>query len=180
MTEGAPVAPRSIARTARLHLRELVHDDAAFILELLNDPAWLRFIGDRHVHSLDDARGYIDKIRNGSYAKHGFGLWAVEEQATGETAGMCGLLRRDTPEHPDLGFAFLERHRGKGYAREAAAAALEIARNEFGFTKLLAVTNTDNVASQKALESVGFRYERRIDWPESGEELSLFAKEFPS
>jgi RimJ/RimL family protein N-acetyltransferase len=172
------VAGGAIARTARLRLRELVHDDAAFILELLNDPAWLRFIGDRNVHSLDDARGYIDKIRNGSYAKHGFGLWAVEALATGETAGLCGLIRRDVLEHPDLGFAFLERHRGKGYAREAAAAVLALARERFGFEKLLAVTTKDNVTSQKALEHLGFRYERRIDWPETGEVLSLYAKEF--
>lgn len=173
------VAGGAITSTERLRLRELVHDDAAFIMELVNDPAWLRYIGDRNVHSLEDARGYIDKIRNGGYAKYGFGLWAVDSLESGESLGLCGLIRRDVLEHPDLGFAFLERHRGKGYAREASAAVLELARERFGFTKLLAVTTPDNGASQKVLESQGFHFERRIDWPETGEVLSLFAKEFP-
>lgn len=173
-------APGEVARTTRLKLRELTHADAAFIRELVNDPAWLRFIGDRNVHSDEDARGYIDKIRNGSYAKYGFGLWAVDSLETGETLGMCGLIRRDTLEHPDLGFAFLERHRGHGYAPEAAGVVLSLARERFGFTKLLAITNADNAASQKVLERVGFHFDRNIDWVESGEVLMLYAQEFPS
>lgn len=169
-----------MARTARFRLRELVHDDAAFVMELVNDPAWLRFIGDRNVHSPEDARGYIDKIRDGHYAKHGFGLWVVEALGDGEALGLCGLIRRDTLEHPDLGFAFLERHRGRGYAREAAGVVLGLAREKFGFTKLLAITNTDNISSRKVLEHVGFHFDRRIEWGETGETLMLFAQEFPS
>jgi RimJ/RimL family protein N-acetyltransferase len=180
VTPEEVAASREVARTARLRLRELTHGDAAFIRELVNDPAWLRFIGDRHVHSDDDARGYIDKIRDGAYAKHGFGLWAVDALETGETLGICGLIRRDALEHPDLGFAFLERHRGKGYAREASVVVLELARERFGFTKLLAITDTDNVASQKVLEQVGFHFDRKIDWLETGEVLMLYAQEFPS
>lgn len=175
--DAAP--PGEIARTERLRLRELTHADAAFIRELVNDPAWLRFIGDRNVHSDDDARGYIDKIRDSHYAKYGFGLWAVESLAKGETIGLCGLIRRDALDHPDLGFALLERHRGHGYALEAAAVVLAIARERFGFTKLLAITNTDNVASQKVLERIGFRFDRRIDWTDTGEVLCLHMLEFP-
>jgi len=163
--------------TTRLRLRELTHEDASFILELVNDPAWLRFIGDRHVHSLEDARGYIDKIRDGSYAKYGFGLWAVDTLVTGETVGLCGLIRRATLEHVDLGFALLERHRGHGHAREAAAAVLALARERFGFAKLLAITDPDNTASQQVLEGLGFRFDRRIDWAETNEVLALYAVE---
>jgi RimJ/RimL family protein N-acetyltransferase len=176
--DAAP--PGEVARTARLRLRELTHADAAFIRELVNDPAWLRFIGDRNVRSDEDARGYIDKIRDGHYAKYGFGLWAVEALDSGEAVGMCGLIRRDTLEHPDLGFAFLERHRGRGYAREAASIVVGLARQRFGFTKLLAITDPENGASQKVLEHVGFRFERRIDWTETGEVLCLYALELPS
>jgi [ribosomal protein S5]-alanine N-acetyltransferase len=175
--DAAPAV--EVARTARLRLRELAHTDAAFIRELVNDPAWLRFIGDRNVHSDDDARGYIDKIRDGHYARYGFGLWAVEAFESGEPVGMCGLIRRDSLEHPDLGFAFLERHRGRGYAREAAAVVVGLARERFGFTKLLAITNSDNTASQKVLERVGFQFDRRLDWAETGEVLCLYAQEFP-
>ncbi len=166
-----------LARTPRLVLRELVHDDAAFIMELVNDPAWLRFIGDRNVHSLEDARGYIDKIRDGSYAVHGFGLWAVTALATGEALGMCGLIKRDTLEHVDLGFAFLERHRGRGYAREAATAVVELARARFGLAKLVAITSLDNTASQHVLESLGFRFENQIEMGEPVETLALFGRE---
>src|ERR1051325_3688767 len=100
---GAPVI---VHETARLKLRELGADDAAFILELVNEPGWLRFVGDRNVHSLDDARGYIARGPAASYEKHGFGLWAVELAASGEPLGMCGLVRRATLEDVDLGFAF--------------------------------------------------------------------------
>ena len=178
MTSENVAEPREVARTARLKLRELTHADAAFIRELVNDPAWLRFIGDRNVHSDEDARGYIDKIRDGAYAKHGFGLWAVDSLESGETLGMCGLIRRDALEHPDLGFAFLERHRGKGYALESAAVVLSLARERFGFTKLFAITDPDNVASQKVLEKVGFTFDRKVDWVETGEVLMLYALEF--
>src|SRR5262249_39747755 len=119
---------RIVHETARLRLRELGDDDAAFILELVNEPGWLRFIGDRNVHSLQDARGYIARGPVASYARFGYGLWAVDSRERGEPLGMCGLIRRDSLPEPDLGFAFLARHHGRGYAREAAAAAIELAR----------------------------------------------------
>lgn len=161
--------------TTRLQLRELTHDDAAFIQELVNDPGWLRFVGDRNIHSPEDARRYIDKIREGGYAKHGYGLWAVVSSATGETLGTAGLIRRDWLEDADVGFAFLERHRGKGYAREAVAAVLDVARGRFGLTRVLAITDPANTASHRVLEHAGFRFERPVIEAETGEELSLFA-----
>jgi RimJ/RimL family protein N-acetyltransferase len=164
-----------VSRTERLRLRELTADDAGFIMELVNEPAWLRFIGDRKVHSLDDARGYIAKGPAASYARNGFGLWAVELAAAGEPIGMCGLVRRQALEHVDLGFAFLSRHWGHGYAREAAAAAVERAREAFHLTRLVAITDLDNLPSQKVLTSVGFEYDKLVHWPESGEDLALYA-----
>src|SRR5262245_8806645 len=163
--------------TSRLRLRELTHEDAGFIRELVNDPAWLRFIGDRNVHTLDDARGYVDKIREGSYARHGFGLWVAESSETAEALGLAGLIRRDSLEHVDVGFAFLEGHRGRGYAREAVGAVLTLARERFGLTKVVAIADTDNVASHRVLEDSGFRFERRLQWAETGKEQSLFVRE---
>jgi RimJ/RimL family protein N-acetyltransferase len=168
---------RSIHDTPRLQLRELTGDDSAFILELVNEPAWLRFIGDRNVHSLEDARGYIARGPAASYAKHGFGLWAVVLRESGEPLGMCGLIRRDTLPHPDLGFAFLARHRGHGYAREAAVAAVALARERFGIARLLAITDPDNTASQAVLEHAGFAFERHFTWSEIGKEQALYAKD---
>jgi ribosomal-protein-alanine N-acetyltransferase len=164
-----------VLETGRLKLRELTADDAAFIMELVNEPGWLRFIGDRNVHSLDDARGYIAKGPVASYEMHGFGLWAVDLAASGEPLGMCGLVRRATLEHVDLGFAFLSRHWGRGYAREAAAAVVTLARERYRLAKLVAITDVDNLASQKVLASVGFLYDKPVHMDDTDETLSLYA-----
>jgi RimJ/RimL family protein N-acetyltransferase len=169
-----------VLETARLRLREFTLDDAAFVQELVNEPAWLRFIGDRHVHSLEDARGYIAKAPLASYAQHGFGLWLVELAATGERIGMCGLIQRELLENVDLGFAFLERHWGHGYARESAAAVVALARERFRLPRLVAITDIDNRPSQKVLSDVGFHYDRLIHAPDPAEELALYALDFPT
>jgi len=171
-----PAAPGRIVReTSRLRLREFTEGDAAFILELVNEPAWLRFIGDRNVHSLEDARVYIARGPVASYARHGFGLWAVELRES--PIGMCGLIRRDSLPHADLGFAFLARHRGHGYAREAAAAAVAVAREAFALPRLLAITDPDNTASRAVLEHVGFTFEREFTWSENGQQQALYTQE---
>jgi RimJ/RimL family protein N-acetyltransferase len=177
MTLPAPPA-RVIHETDRLQLRELVPDDAAFILELVNEPAWLRFIGDRNVHSLEDARGYLERGPLASYAKNGFGLWAVVSRASGESLGMCGLIRRESLPHADLGFAFLARHRGHGYAREAAAAVVALAGERFHLDRLLAITDPDNTASRAVLEHIGLAFERHFTWSELGKEQALYVKDF--
>ena len=168
----------SVAETARLRLRELTAEDAAFVLELVNEPAWLTFIGDRNVHSLEDARGYIARGPGASYAAHGFGHWAVEPRAGGEPLGMCGLVQRAALPHVDLGFAFLARHWGTGYAREAAAEVVRLARERFRLPALVAITDPDNGPSQRLLEGVGFHYDRIIAWGETNEPLMLYVRLF--
>ena len=154
----------------------MTHDDAAFVMELVNDADWLRYIGDRNVHSLDDARGYVDRVR-ASYAKHGFGLWVVKPLAGGASLGIAGLLRRDTLEHPDLGFAFLPAARGKGFALEAAASVLALAAGRHALSQVLAITDPENAASQRVLERLGFRFERKIVDPATSEHLFLYLKD---
>ncbi|HXJ69161.1 MAG TPA: GNAT family N-acetyltransferase, partial [Verrucomicrobiae bacterium] len=121
--------------------------------------------------------GYIARGPVASYAKHGFGLWAVDLRASAESLGMCGLIRRDSLPHADLGFAFLARHRGHGYAREAAAAAVALAREAFHLPRLLAITDPDNTASRAVLEHVGFAFEREFTWSETGKQQALFTKD---
>src|SRR5258706_2850172 len=152
----AIVAGMVIVDTTCLGMRELSTEDAAFVLELVNEPAWLRFSGDRNVRSLDDALDYIARGPSASYAKHGYGLWAVELLASGERVGLCGLVRRESLPHADLGFAFLARHLGRGYALEAAAAVVQLAREPYRLPRLLAATEPPNTASQTVLERVGF------------------------
>ena len=166
-----------IHETPRLRLRELGTEDAAFVLELVNEPAWLRFIGDRNVHSLEDARGYIERGPVASYAKNGFGLWAAELRSDATLVGSCGLLRRESLPYPDLGFAFLARHWGRGYAREAAAAVVELASERYHLERLLAITSPGNDASKRVLEAVGFYHEKSFRFIETGEQLEMYARE---
>ena len=148
--------------TERLLLTHLDPADAAFILELLNEPSWLRFIGDKNVHSLDDARRYIENGPMAMYAAKGFGLYRVALKETDTPIGICGLIKRDTLPEPDIGFAFLPRAWGAGYAREASLAVIEQGRREFGLVRLLAITDPDNERSIRLLERLGLREERRM------------------
>lgn len=164
----------NILETDRLRLRHLSPDDAGFILELVNEPAWLRFIGDRGIRTLDDAQNYI---RNGpmeSYSRFGFGLYLVGLKADGSPLGICGLIKRETLPDVDLGFAFLPNFWGQGYATEAASAALVFAQNTLGLKRIVAITHPDNDRSVRVLEKLGLRFERMIQLSADGPELKLF------
>ena len=162
--------------TARLRIRDLGASDAPFIVSLLNDPAFLRFIGDRGVRTVADALEYIEKGPVTSYAQHGFGLQAVEPKDGGAPMGICGLLQREELEAPDLGFAFLPDFRGQGLAREAADAVLQDATARLGLRRVLAITQVDNTASITLLERLGFRFERMLPSPHKPIDVRLYAR----
>ena len=163
-----------ILETERLILREFTGDDAAFIYELVNDPDWLHFIGDKHVHNLDDAREYIRNVPLAAYQQHGYGLYLVQCKQDGMSAGICGLVNRDTLDHPDIGFAFLPAYRGRGYATEAAAAVLEYAQKVLQLPVILAVTAPDNAASARVLHKIGLRFAKIIRLSEEDTGSRLF------
>ncbi|MDP2213666.1 GNAT family N-acetyltransferase [Phenylobacterium sp.] len=146
-----------ILETPRLTLREAGAEDAAFVLDLLNAPGFIQGIGDRGVRTLDEARGYIETRILSSYRDHGFGMWVVTPKGEGQAVGLCGLVRREILPHVDLGYAFLERYWGQGYAQEAAGAVLAHARGVFGLATMAAIVNPDNLASRRVLEKIGFR-----------------------
>jgi RimJ/RimL family protein N-acetyltransferase len=164
-----------VLETDRLVLRRFSTDDAAFVLELLNEPAWLRFIGDKGVRTLEDARQYLLNGPMAMYERSGFGLYRVERKEDGVPMGMCGLLKRDTLKDVDIGFAFLPRFWGKGYAREAAAAVLALGKASLGLERIVAITNPDNDSSIRLLESLGFRFEEMLRLSSDGAETKLFA-----
>lgn len=145
-------------RTKRLTLTPVTLDDDAFVLELLNDPGWLRNIGDRGVRTIDDARAYITD-------RFGKSLWLVVRDASGEPLGMCGLVDRDGLDHPDIGYAYLERHSGKGYATEAARVVLRHAQEVIGLKTVLAITAPENTPSQRVLEKIGLKFVKIIELP---------------
>lgn len=150
-----------ILDTPRLTLREFTTDDAGFIVELLNDPGWLRYIGDRGVRTEADARAWIDERLVGSYRRHGYGLWAMQRRTDGALLGMCGLVRRDSLPDPDVGYALMSHARGHGLAREAAAACLQYASRHLGLGRVLAITRPDNESSVATLRAIGMRLRER-------------------
>ena len=152
-------------QTERLVIRELTLADAAFVLELLNDPGFHQYIGDRGVRDILGAEKYLQNGPMASYAKHGFGLWMVELKDAGGPVGICGLLQRDTLPQPDIGFAFLARHTGRGYGYESAIAVLQHGRNILKIPVILAITAEENPTSINLLQKLGFRFERMIQMP---------------
>jgi RimJ/RimL family protein N-acetyltransferase len=155
----------------RLLLRHLSPDDAEFILGLLNEPSFLRFVGDKGVRTLDDAREYILKGPMESYRRRGFGLSLVSLKETGTPIGICGLVKRDGLENVDIGFAFLPAYWSRGYAFEAASAVMAQARNTFGIDRFLAIVSPDNYGSIRVVEKLGLTFERM--WRPDGEESEV-------
>ena len=163
-----------ILETERLILREIVEDDAEFVLDLLNQPSFIKYIGDRGVRNVEQAREFIESRYRQSYRDNGYGLYAVELKPLKELIGMCGFVRRDSLPGPDIGFAFLPQHEGKGYGTESAAAIMDYGRDALGFTRVLAITSQDNDASGRLLEKIGLCFERLIEMPPDNEVLKLF------
>lgn len=166
-----------VLETEHLTLRRFNPADAPFILDLLNDPAFLRFIGDKGVRSLDDAQQYLLNGPLASYEELGFGLYLVSLKATEEPIGMCGLIKREALEDVDIGFAFLPQFRSRGYGFEAAVAVKEYALKVLGLNRLLAITNQDNVGSIRVLEKIGLKFSRLIRLAPDSTELRLYSTE---
>ncbi len=163
-----------VLRTERLILRHLTEDDAPFILQLLNERGFIENIGDRGVRDLDGARRYVSEGPGASYQKYGYGLWLAALTSTGEAVGICGLVKREGLEDADVGYAFLERAWGQGYAREAAAATLAHAREVIGLEKVVAITTPSNAGSIAVLVKIGMKAAGTIQIPGYAGESAYF------
>jgi RimJ/RimL family protein N-acetyltransferase len=156
-------AARIVIETPRLLLRHMtIEDDTALIRQLLNDPAFIQNIGDRGVRTDDDARRYIDDGPRASYQRFGFGLYAVTTKATGESIGICGLVKREFLDDADVGYALLPGFRGMGYATEAASAVLRYGLDTLRLPRIVALTHPDNEGSIRVLEKLGLRSRGRL------------------
>lgn len=186
-----------ILETKRTILREIVGDDAEFILNLLNQPSFIKYIGDRNVRNVEQAREFIENRYRQSYREHGFGLYTVELKAefdapNGEcladlaigdpkseienrAIGICGFVKRDSLPDADIGFAFLPQFEKRGYAFEAATAVMLHGKETLKLARVLAITTVDNASSQKLLEKIGFRFEQLISPSDDSEKLKLFS-----
>ncbi|MEO8460846.1 MAG: GNAT family N-acetyltransferase [Dokdonella sp.] len=172
-----PIIPANILETERLSLRQLTPDDNAFVFELVTEPAWIRNIGDRGVSDLESATRYIVNGPMASYAKFGFGLYLVARKDGDIPVGICGLLKRETLDDVDIGFAFLQRHWGNGYAVESARAVMAHGRQTLALKRIVAITAPHNDASMRVLEKIGMRLENTITQPGHSEPSNFFASE---
>lgn len=163
--------------TERLNLRPLTVQDAEFIIELVNTPGWLRFIGDRKIYTRADAERYLQNGPLKSYAQHQYGLLLVELKENGTAIGMCGLIKRDWLRFADIGFAFLPAYEGKGYGLESSAAVLQDARERLSLSHVGGITVPENTASIKLLEKLGLAYEKTVQLPDDTESLLLYQRE---
>ena len=162
-----------VLETERLTFREATADDAAFVLELLNEPSYIRFVADRGLRTGEDAARYIAEKFQPSYVQHGFGFYIAELKSTGVAIGICGLAKRETLDDVDLGYSVLERFWGNGFAVEAAAGMLDYARRVLGLRRVVGVTAPDNASSIKVLEKIGLRFEKMVHLPGFGTESIL-------
>jgi len=170
-----------ILETERLILREIIETDDEFVLDLLNQPSFIKYIGDRNVRTIEQAREFIENRYRQSYREHGFGLYAVELKSEipnpKSQIGICGFVKRDSLPDADIGFAFLPQFCGKGYALESANAVMKYGRDVLGLARVLAITSQDNESSGRLLEKIGFKFESLIKMPPDTEELKLFSSD---
>jgi RimJ/RimL family protein N-acetyltransferase len=160
--------------SSRLLLREATAEDAAFLLELMNEPPYIDNIGDRGVRTVADALRYIEEKYAASYVRHGFGIYVVEMRGESCPIGICGLVKRDTLDWPDLGFAYLQRYWSRGFAAEAASATLEHARRALALSRVYGVVSPKNARSIRLLERLGFRRVRSVELPGHASKADLY------
>lgn len=169
-----------IINTERLSLREFHRHDADFILELVNEPSFLQNIGDRGVRTLSDAERYLENGPISSYERNGFGLLAVTLTDSGQPIGMCGLIKRESLDDVDIGYAFLPRFWSKGYALEAAQAVMKYAREKVGLKRVVAIVDPANASSIRLLEKIGMTFESMVKLSEDDIELKLYSADIQS
>lgn len=165
-----------ISHTARLQLRHMTQQDAPFYRQLVNEPEWITHIGDRQVYSIADAALQIQDRVVASYTQHGYGLYLVALEATGVPVGICGLVKRDTLQDPDIGFAFLLAHVGQGYAQEAAQAVLNHAFGDLSLKRVFGITTQVNLRSVRLLGKLGFKFQGKVQLGDASRDLYQLVK----
>jgi RimJ/RimL family protein N-acetyltransferase len=165
-----------ILETERLQLRKLTLDDADLMLAVWNDPAFIRHVGDRGIHTNEEAR---DAMRKGAlqlYETYGYGPYRIALRDDDSAIGICGLFRRDGLDEPDIGYSTLPDYCGRGYAYEAASAVIEYARDECSLERLIAIISPDNDASIGLIRKLGFGFERTHTMPEDDDVVRIYVK----
>ena len=163
-----------VLETERLLLRPTGVEDAELVLELLNTPKWLKFIGDRDVHSLEEAKTYIETRMLPQLKRLGYSNYTIIRQSDGSLLGTCGLYDREGLDGIDIGFALLPRFEAQGYGFEAASRVMKAAFEDFAIEELQAITSKENMASQKLITKLGFKPAGTTRLPKENKELLVF------
>ena len=165
-----------IAETSRLFISKITLKDSKFFFELVNTPHWIKYIGDRQIKTVKDAKGYLRNVTLKSYTDFGFGFYKLQVKDTNKVIGICGLVKRNQLEDVEIGFAMLPEYENKGFGFEASLAVLSLAKETFNLEKITAITLPTNISSIKLLEKLGLTFEKTIKPFDDGEELWLFVK----
>ncbi len=164
-----------VLKTERLSICEITTADSDFMYRLLNSPKWLQFIGNRNIQTIEDATHYIEHIIRPSYEKYDYGFYKICLNETETAVGICGLVKRDFLDNIDIGYALLPEYEQHGFAFEATQALFEYATTQLGLLKILAFTTPDNERSIHLLEKLGFSFVKTFLYPDTDEELNLYA-----
>ena len=167
----------AVLQTDRLLLEPLLESDAGLMLEVWNDPAFIRHVGDRGIRTLDEATRVLREGALKQWEELGYGPYRVS-LGGGEAIGICGLLKRPNLDDPDIGYALLEPFRGHGYASEAARAVRDHARDSMGLQKILAIVSPEHGRSIRLLEKLGMMKKGSIRMPDEDEDIFLFEMRF--
>jgi len=167
--------PHGFLETHRLLLRRMTLEDADLMLSIWNDPAFVRFVGDRGVRTVEEAKIALQEGAFKLYEDYGFGPYCMVRKSDDTRVGICGLFHRDNIEHPDIGFAVLPEFCGEGLAGEAAEAVVGHARNDLGLQVLTAIVSPDNRASIGLIKKLGLSFETGITMPGEEQEISLYS-----
>lgn len=162
--------------TSRLTLHKMTLGDAGLMLAIWNDPAFVRFVGDRGIRAVEEAE---DAMRHGIlrlYEDYGYGPYRVSLKDSGDAIGICGLFRRDGLDDPDIGYATLPEYCGKGYASEAGRAVIEHARTALGLERVIAIISPENAASIGLIGKLGFEFERMHRMPNDDHDICIYGK----
>lgn len=165
----------NVLTTERLLIRMIKIEDAPFLVALMNDKDWIRYIGDRGIRTLEEAEAYIKARFFKSYEEHGFGFYGIVLKDTFEMIGIVGLIDREGLDHIDIGYGMLPQFRGKGYAFEATKAIFEYASNTLKLEKIVAIVNPDNKGSINLLHKLGLSYEKMVRLPDEDKDIKLFS-----
>lgn len=168
----------TVLQTERLVLSRLSYADCEFIVELVNEPSFKRYIGDKKVRSHEDAQEYLRNGPVGSYARHGFGMFLVRDKSNNTPMGMCGLVKREEFDAPDVGFAFLQRFWANGYALESAIAVLEYGKNILQLPRIIAMVDPDNETSIRLVEKLGMSFASMVRMPGESQDINMYTTVF--